>query len=775
MEIKKLRFEPGALSIIQMGEELIGHPSTAINEIVKNAYDADACNCWVYTQYHNKAERTFLIVKDDGIGMTEDILFGDWLRPSVSSKRNLDSIAIVSKIFKRKFLGSKGIGRLAAMALGRYLTVISKQNIENEYNWLRLDREIFKVEDLLDKITFPGGKIKNYLSLFEDENILKINNIKRDGYLINILKDNLLDDFSEGTLIVVQLLDESIRTIIEDEFNSKEIENTSIFKALRDLITPLKLNMELQDELIDQKIISKKQKIDNGEGTFDLYYGINFIIDHIKRKIDFLPVDTSPILKYYDYRVYGRALKDASVKCRYECRRKLEDEFVEDFDISSSFNLSDENLRIRRIEGIEIDNKYKNPNVGEFYFDFRIYDLDSDAKEKLAKILKVDGRREATRILTKYLGLKISKNGFGIKPYGEEEKDWLGLGAKRVQKHIETIGPNQIIGNIFLFSPENDTLNEKTNREGFFENKAFIIFKKIIDGILEETGRKRAWYRKRHNLGRQTKSKHDRPNTEKFIQYVLSSTTDLKLIDEARKFIDETNTAFDNIEHSLSFSQRLATLGTGIELVYHELSQPISSLGAARTGINIITKKISQDDIKNRITLRIQNISNSITSLQELKNSLQPAIGKSLPKRFSPLDTIKKVCYLFNLDLERHNIVVEISNTLNNYEIKDLEYIFWVSFLNIVNNAVYWLQFTDKKRIIIFELLKDTIAISNTGPKLPELDLELIFDYGVTSKKEKNATGLGLSFTRNLLSHRDWEIWAENRDYGPIFYIGKSD
>lgn len=37
IEIKNLHFEHGAMSIIQMGEELIEHPSTAVNELVKNA------------------------------------------------------------------------------------------------------------------------------------------------------------------------------------------------------------------------------------------------------------------------------------------------------------------------------------------------------------------------------------------------------------------------------------------------------------------------------------------------------------------------------------------------------------------------------------------------------------------------------------------------------------------------------------------------------------------------------------------------------------------
>ena len=78
-EINEHVFDPGAMSIIQMGEELIGHPTTAINELVKNGYDADATDSYVYV---NISEiNGFIAVFDNGLGMTYETLFGEWLRP----------------------------------------------------------------------------------------------------------------------------------------------------------------------------------------------------------------------------------------------------------------------------------------------------------------------------------------------------------------------------------------------------------------------------------------------------------------------------------------------------------------------------------------------------------------------------------------------------------------------------------------------------------------------------------------------------------------------
>ena len=767
IEKEEFVFQPGAMSIIQMGEELIGHPSTAVNELVKNGYDADADKCWVYTHYHKIPENTFTIIKDNGLGMTGKTLFGDWLRPSVSSKRDEDRQKRRSKIYERRYLGSKGIGRLAAMALGRYLTVITKTSNDDNYYWLQIDREQFRVENLLNNVKFPGGEIDDYNKLFSDEEYLNENNVSLNPELITLLKKDPFGEFKEGTLIIVQELDSSVSAIIESEFHTKDLDETAIFKSLTDLITPLKLNSRIQRELVELDIIEKELKIDNGESTFDLYYGMNLVSN------EFHLVEPSPIIELYDYRVFGKVDTSGEVIGRYICKRFDFDERDEDFHLEAKFVLESDEDQQRKIEELnDLNTESEGSSVGEFYFDFRIYDLDQDSKDKMVRLLKATGRREANNVLKKYLGIKVSKNGFAVKPYGEEEYDWLGLGAKRVQQHIVSIGPNQVIGNTFLYSPQNDLLNEKTNREGFFENKSFINFKRILGGILSETGRIRARYRAHHNLGRRTRSRHDRPDTEKFIQYILESGNE-DLVDKTRAFISETNTAFENMEESLSFSQRLASLGTGLELVYHELAQPITSLGASKKSIEINAKKIADDTLRETVLDRVNNLGNSVTMLNDLKESLKPAIGKSVAKAFRPIDTFKKVCHLFENSFRDSEIELVITDNLENVEIHSFEYAFWVSFLNIINNAVYWLQSADQRKVITFEYDDQTTSfiISNTGPKIPEEDIEIIFDYGITGKKEKSATGLGLAFTRNLLSNRGWAIYADNRDYGPVFTI----
>ena len=57
----------------------------------------------------------------------------------------------------------------------------------------------------------------------------------------------------------------------------------------------------------------------------------------------------------------------------------------------------------------------------------------------------------------------------------------------------------------------------------------------------------------------------------------------------------EVTTAMDNLEESLTFSERLASLGSGIELVYHEMAQPISGLKTTQSSLSLKKDKVSAE------------------------------------------------------------------------------------------------------------------------------------------------------------------------------------
>ena len=149
---ENVRFSVDAGIIDRLGKELVARHETAVSELVKNAYDADA----------KKVKLTFIdssevggtiVINDDGIGMTKEQLINGFMRLASSEKLHFP----FSKLYSRKRAGKKGIGRFAAQRLGKQLTITtqtedSEQALEITINW-----DDFKNDK---DLVFIGNKIE---------------------------------------------------------------------------------------------------------------------------------------------------------------------------------------------------------------------------------------------------------------------------------------------------------------------------------------------------------------------------------------------------------------------------------------------------------------------------------------------------------------------------------------------------------------------------------------------------------------------------------------
>jgi len=111
----------------ELGELLVGRDSTALVELIKNSYDADATEVVVYGENLDDLENGMIKVSDNGIGIDVKTFSEGFLRIAARTKDTGDRR---STLFKRKYTGAKGIGRLAAHKLARVLEVesLSKNN-----------------------------------------------------------------------------------------------------------------------------------------------------------------------------------------------------------------------------------------------------------------------------------------------------------------------------------------------------------------------------------------------------------------------------------------------------------------------------------------------------------------------------------------------------------------------------------------------------------------------------------------------------------------------
>ena len=106
----------------ELGELLVGRDSTALIELIKNAYDADATEVIVHGEQLDDPDMGYILVKDNGVGMNTDEFGNGFLR--VASRLKEHGYRC-SPLFGRRYTGAKGIGRLAAHKLARKLEINS--------------------------------------------------------------------------------------------------------------------------------------------------------------------------------------------------------------------------------------------------------------------------------------------------------------------------------------------------------------------------------------------------------------------------------------------------------------------------------------------------------------------------------------------------------------------------------------------------------------------------------------------------------------------------
>jgi len=131
----ELYFGVDARHIRQLGQELVGDRTTAVTELVKNAYDADATT--VALRFRRSGRKGGVLeIEDDGNGMALDDVERGWMRIST----NFKDLEQRSPHYRRTRAGRKGIGRFATETLGRKLLLRTtvrgeKTALHIEFDW----------------------------------------------------------------------------------------------------------------------------------------------------------------------------------------------------------------------------------------------------------------------------------------------------------------------------------------------------------------------------------------------------------------------------------------------------------------------------------------------------------------------------------------------------------------------------------------------------------------------------------------------------------------
>jgi signal transduction histidine kinase len=139
---------PRARLIRTIGRDLISNEVVAVVELIKNCYDADAGKVRIVFEEPLEPSQGGILIEDDGVGMTLDVIKKAWFEPATVSKTRKPVTA-----GGRRVTGEKGIGRFAAARIAQAMEVETvakgtKSLVRVRFDWGRFDDESLYLDEV---------------------------------------------------------------------------------------------------------------------------------------------------------------------------------------------------------------------------------------------------------------------------------------------------------------------------------------------------------------------------------------------------------------------------------------------------------------------------------------------------------------------------------------------------------------------------------------------------------------------------------------------------
>lgn len=519
---KTIPFKVSARTARLIGRENVATSKGAIIELVKNGYDADSPFCIVlidnrYGVYHNKLSKddyekllelgieqnmlnsiyqisddiyieknnvnidqigylkqqlrknTVLYIIDAGEGMTGDIIRNYWMTIGTDNKHS----NFVSHGGRVK-AGAKGIGRFALDKLGEHcemLTFFNKEVYVDEdkdgnqtpyegYFWSVDWNDFEKDEATIDKIgaELEGIKGSTYMNC--------LNNIDLPTSLKQIVAAKPI---CHGTILKISQL----RDIWDDDAISR------VFEDLGVLVPPSENN----DFSIYLQSLDNPTKYGKVESQF---------CDDFDYKV----VAHADIDQNVNIRIYRQEYNIEAIPPSFFEREnqknypyKREDFMRGYWDTTRTFSQLIPGFRDTDTDGILA-------RIGAFEFSFYYLKRSATKKDDARFFYRQCPYNLRKSWLDKYCGIKLFRDKFRVRPYGEKGDssfDWLGLGMRKNNSPAGIakksggyrVEAENIAGSILISRVSNIDFDDKSSREGLQENKTFSVFKQLIVSIIK--------------------------------------------------------------------------------------------------------------------------------------------------------------------------------------------------------------------------------------------------------------------------------------------------
>ena len=730
-----LHFTVDARILSQLGEELVADRTTALAELVKNAYDADAERVTIH--FLDPAKGGVLEVRDDGEGMSLATIQNHWMRLSTGNKERNP----ISSRFKRIRGGKKGIGRFAAHSLGERLVLSttvegSDERVIATFEWAEFEKTHAEEEK-------GGTEGKG-----DDEG--KGDPDGKDEGEKGVLLEKVGSPYriesapggKKGTILRIERL--------RAAWTDKDLEK--VRRALQLLQPPF--------PLADVYHPGAPPATANTDPGFLLRIRVGEASDEDIRS----PTESDRFLDAATAIVEGQVAEDGTATWQVRSER---------------LGLAEETVY-----------KKKLLMVGTFFLEASYFihsrDAIGDVTVKTARDMGND-----------YGGIRVYRDGLRVPPYGDPANDWLGLDELyRKRDVLYPIGNNNWFGHLALSREQNVLLIDTASREGVIENEAFEELRIFVRDVLVDCGRRVA--RVRGKKERARKRELPVPESRKaLVERTLEVAREaLNLADAGKR--DEAEAVFDRASaivveartsdasakrleatflEEIDLLRVLASLGTSIVVFSHEVRAAIDTSKARLIDIEEDAEE-APEPWKNAAREAVDKAAVAIDRLDDLARFIEGYTGRSRrrERKAQPLHLVlAEFSETFRRLVERQGAEIDwemepMSLRTQPMARSELEAIL----INLLTNALKACEGRSQRRIRLTAGEDDgeiLLRFQDSGKGVPEEIRETLFEPFVTTSLASDydlglGTGLGLKIVQDILETNRGSVRLGTADTG---------
>lgn len=793
------RFEIDASVVFQLGESLITDAVSALMELVKNSYDADAsyCKVTVSTSTINDPQSPFngalgsVTIEDDGTGMTIDAIRSGWLTISNSTKRIMKRRAVTTNK-GRTPLGDKGLGRLGTQRLGYNLEMITRtaESETQQHVW-------FSWRD------------------FEEQQVLSAVQINR--------REEKASRGRGTTLVISQLRDlQDWRVSGKADLETQLSQMISPYRAARGFV----VRAEVDGSTLDLAEISERLR-----DFAQIRYTLDFTEESLRiagrARLNYLRPEAADASDKLKFKALVETDKGQALFAYLMTKKRSPDFRLQYLPTEGWFASFGKVIELDELDKVaRVDGKVANP--GPFSGEVEFFSLSAEGAADQDIYSAADYRRA----IEKHSGIKVYRDGFGIRV----SNDWLNLGRQWTKaRSYYSLKPQNTLGYIAISARDNGQLQEKTDREGFTDNAYYQNFVSLLTQFVDFSADAQEFLRRGYNDFRKAREKQEANIPEDLTpenlslrlgatlgradqyrykvqeagrtlkqaiadaDHVLSELhsgngtvpsadviTNLisRLRDEAANAAREVLEAQKYLEDASSMSgagkvlaseitelreqirqvYEIISIGLTAEALSHEINNVIAQLGERTNKLSRSLRVSGSKDVK--LFTYLEYVESAVAALRRQMTFLEPSLRFAREKR-EPIDLAE-----YSKELEKHYVLhfigaairVEITGEprkgsfiINMNKGKLVQIID-----NMVLNSEYWLKDSFKagaaRGSILIEMKKPYIYISDSGPGIDPTVEHSLFEPFVTTKAKGRGRGLGLFIVQQLLKSDGCDI-----------------